>query len=152
MGLVATFLGLNFSAFLFGLVAGFLTDRWGSQRTLLAAASAFFLTLLALGLTKNFWVFVALSLVGGGFGFAGIWTAARKRVVELAPAAEVGAYFGLYNLTTKVSVVMSLIFSILADRFGFQVALLSLALPCGLGLLFLWFASERQSFFRILRN
>ena len=135
--LMFIFLGLNFSAFLGGLAAGFLTDRWSSKNTLLVSVLSLFGTLLILGLTKNLPVFVMVSLIGGGFGFAGIWTAGRKCVVELAPPEEVGRYFGLYNLTTKVSVIWNLIFSGLADRFGFPSALLSLCLPSGIGLFFL---------------
>lgn len=138
--LVAVFLGVNFSAFLAGFLAGFMTDRFGSEKTLLAAASALFVTLLTLGLSKNFWVFVTLSVAGGGFAFAGIWTAARKRVVELSPPGEIGEYFGIYNLTTKISVAGSLIFSMLADRFGFRSALLSLTIPAGVGVSLLWFS------------
>lgn len=138
--LVFIFLGFNLSAFFFGLVAGFLTDRWGAHKTLLAAGAALFITLLALGFTKDLRIFSVLSLVGGASGLAGIWTAGRKRVVELAPASKVGEYFGLYNLTTKISVVGSLIFSFLADQFGWPVALFSLSLPSGLGLFLLWLA------------
>jgi UMF1 family MFS transporter len=142
--LTIIFLGLNLGAFLFGFVAGFFTDRAGSHKTLLAASASLFVTILALGLTRNLWVFVAVALTGGAFGLAGTWTAARKRVLELAPAEEVGEYFGLYNLTTKISVAGSLIFSILADRFGFQVALLSLTIPSGLGLFLLWKAGSEK--------
>lgn len=140
--IIAIFLALNFSAFVFGLAAGKLTDRAGSHRTLFCAALGLFLTIVGLGFAKNLWSFAAVSLVGGGFGFAGIWTAGRKRVLELVPPEEVGEYFGLYNLTTKVSVVGSLVFSILADRFGFQAALLSLVLPSGLGVLLLWMSDS----------
>ena len=138
--LVATFLALNLSAFLFGFLAGFLTDSWGAEKTLLAAVGAFFLTLFGLALSSSYEIFLVLSLTGGAFGLAGNWTAARKRVLELVPNEEVGEYFGLYNLTTKISVTSSLIFSILADRFGFRVALLSQLLPSGLGLMFLCLA------------
>ncbi len=140
--LMVIFLGLNLGAFLLGFVAGFFTDRVGSHKTLLAAAASLFVTIVALGLTQNLWIFVAVALTGGAFGLAGTWTAARKRVVELAPKEAVGEYFGLYNLTTKISVAGSLIFSILADRFGFQVALLSLTIPSGLGLFLLWSAGK----------
>jgi UMF1 family MFS transporter len=140
--LILLFLGLNLSAFLLGFVAGWMTDRWGAHPTFLAAAASLFATFVALGLTRNFWVFAGLSLTGGAFGLAGVWTAARKRLVDLAPPEAVGEYFGLYNLTTKISVAGSLVFSFLADRFGFQVALLSQALPSGLGLLFLWLARD----------
>ena len=142
--LVLVFLSFNFSAFLFGLVAGILINRWGSRKTFLLAALALFITILGLGLTRNFRLFVLGGVLGGGFSFAGIWTAGRKRVVELAPSEEVGIYFGFYSLTTKISVFFSLIFSLLADRFGFQTALLTLAIPSGLGFSVLFFANSSQ--------
>ena len=135
--LMSVFLGLNFGSFVFGLAAGLLTDRWGSSRVLNLAVGSLTLTILALGLVKHFEVFALIGILGGGFGFAGIWTAGRKRVVELSPPGEVGGYFGFYNLTTKISVVWSLLFSILADRLGFQAALLSLVIPAALGWLLL---------------
>lgn len=141
--LIAVFLALNFSAFVFGLAAGPLTDRWGSRKTLLAASAMLSVTLLMLGLTQNFLIFTVLGCIGGGAAFAGIWTAGRKRVVELASAKEVGVYFGLYNLTTKVSVASSLLFSILADQWGYRPALLSLTLPSIAG--FLLLISSRSS-------
>jgi len=135
--LMNVFLGLNFGSFVFGLAAGPWTDRWGSGKVLKLAVASLTLTILVLGLVKDFEVFSLVGILGGGFGFAGIWTAGRKRVVELSPPGEVGGYFGFYNLTTKISVVWSLFFSILADRWGFQAALLSLVIPSGLGLFFL---------------
>lgn len=141
--LLYVFLGFNLSAFFFGLISGALTDRWGSRKTFLAAAAALFLTILGLALTNSFRLFAMGGLIGGGFSFAGIWTAGRKRLVELAPPDEVGSYFGLYNLTTKISVIFSLIFSVLADRFGFPTALLTLSIPSGVGVLFLLFAKNR---------
>lgn len=136
--LVVLYLTLNFSAFLCGLLAGFLTDRVGTQRILLASALSLFVTFLALGLSTNLWIFTGFAITGGAFSLAGVWTAGRKRVVEFAPLDSVGEYFGLYNLTTKVSVVGSLVFSLLADRLGFRAALLSGLVPTGLGLFFLW--------------
>ena len=143
--LILIFLGMNFSAFLFGFVAGIFTDRVGSQKTLLAAVGAFFVTLFILALTNRLWIFVAGGLLGGGFGFAGVWTAGRKWLLEWAPPNQVGEYFGLYNLTTKVSVVGSLIFSLLADGLGFHAALLSLVVPSGIGFIFLWRAARNSS-------
>lgn len=140
--LVTTFLSLNFSAFLFGVIAGLLTDKWGAHKTLLTASGALCLTLLVLALAQNFPLFVTASLLGGGFAFSGIWTGGRKRVLEFAPAGEEGEYFGFYNLTTKISVVFSLVFSLLADHFGFRAALASLILPSALGFCLLWFSSE----------
>lgn len=143
--LILVFLGLNAAAFIFGLLAGPLTDRWGASRVVKAAALSLFVTIVTLGLTRNFWIFIGVGLTGGAFSFSGMWTAARKRVVELAPEEAVGEYFGLYNLTTKISVAGSLVFSLLADRFGFQAALLSQALSAGLGVLCFAAASRRSA-------
>ena len=143
--LLITYLTFNFTAFLFGFVAGKLTDRWNAHKVLLLAALSLFVTVVLLVLMKSFWAFVILSLTGGSFGFSAAWTAGRKRVIEWSPGGEVGEYFGLYNLTTKISVVGSLIFSILADRFGFRPALLSLAFPSGLGIIFLWLSGRNRS-------
>jgi len=63
-------------------------------------------------------------------------------VVELAPPEAIGKYFGLYNLTTKISVAGSLVFSILADRFGYEAALFAQAVPSAIGLVFLWRARK----------
>lgn len=144
-GLLTVFLGLNLGAFGFGFVAGWLTDRWGSRRTVILAAASLFMTILILSATGNFYVFAGVSLTGGAFSLAGIWTAARKRVVELSPAGEIGEYFGLYNLTTKISVVGSFVFSVLADQVGFRIALLSQAISSGLGLFFLLRSQYRFS-------
>ena len=143
--LVALYLALNFSAFLFGLLAGFLTDRVGSRKVLLASAVSLFITFLALGLSPDFRTFAGFALTGGAFSLAGVWTAGRKRVVEFAPKERLGEYFGFYNLTTKISVAGSLVFSLLADRFGFRVALLSGVFPSGLGLVFLWLSSNPRN-------
>ncbi len=143
--LMMIYLAFNFTAFLFGFAAGKLTDRWNAHKVLLGAAVSLFLTVILLGLTGSLWAFVVLALTGGSFGFAAVWTAARKRVVELSPSNAIGEYFGLYNLTTKISVAGSLVFSILADRFGFRLALLSLAFPSGVGFLFLWLSRKARA-------
>lgn len=140
-GLVTAFLSLNFSAFFFGVIAGVLADTWGAGQTFLVSSAVLFVTLCILALAPSFAIFVTVSLLGGGFAFAGIWTSGRKRVLEFCSPAEAGEYFGLYNLTTKISVVFSLIFSLLADRFGFRAALASLILPSGIGTLLLWLSS-----------
>ncbi len=142
--LILIFLGLNFCAFLFGFAAGFLTDRYGSQKIFLLSALSLLVTFLSLGLSRDLKTFIAASFTAGAFALAGVWTAGRKRLIELAPPDAVGEYFGLYNLTTKISVIGSLVFSILADRYGFRIALLSGMIPSGLGAIFLWLGREKR--------
>ncbi len=73
----------------------------------------------------------------GAFGLAGIWTAGRKVVVQLAPRERSGEYFGLYGLTTKLSVVGNLTFMLVLSAAGLRVALLVQIVPAVIGLLLL---------------
>ncbi|MBI3307735.1 MAG: MFS transporter, partial [Candidatus Omnitrophica bacterium] len=127
--LIYLMMALNASAFLAGILAGFLTDRWGAMKTMLLSAAVLSVTLAILAMVQNFKIFIAVSLIGGAFAIAGIWTAGRKVLIEKAPAQNVGEYFGLYGLTTKISVIGSLVFSIAADLAGFRTALWLLVFP-----------------------
>lgn len=128
---------LNLAAFIAGLVLGIFTDRAGAIHVLTCAAACLAITLALCALSPGFQIFVAVTLVGGSLAIAGIWTAGRKVLIELAEPARLGEYFGVYGLTTKVSVVSSLVFSLLADHSGFRTALASLILPASAGLILL---------------
>ncbi len=129
---------VNFSAFLWGLAAGWLTDRIGASKTMALASASLFACLAVLVTAKNFPAFMACALTAGAFAIAGIWTAGRKVLIELAPEKDLGGYFGLYGMTTKISVFASLGFSILADWTGFGRALAFLLFPAGAGFIFLF--------------
>ena len=135
--LISFLTALNASAFFMGILAGILTDRWGAARTLTLSSALLAVTLAILAITPSFPVFLAANLTGGAFAIAGIWTAGRKRLVDLAPPEDLGGTFGLYGLVTKVSVVGSLLFSIIADLAGFRQALWILVFSAGLGCFFL---------------
>ncbi len=130
-------MGVNASAFLTGLICGVLTDKLKSSTLLVIAAAALALNLIALVLMPSFAAFTAVCLTLGAFSISGIWTAGRKRVVELAPQEDLGAYFGIYNLTTKFSIISNLLFSVAAGKFGFRPALLALTIPAMASLFFL---------------
>ncbi|MFO1030336.1 MAG: MFS transporter [Planctomycetota bacterium] len=130
-------LGLCFSAlaFGFGLVLGSVTDR-RPLAVMLGSVVA-----LGLALGGGAWfgggdtTWFTITLVGGGaFGMAGIWTAGRKLLLQLAPPDRVGEYFGLYGITVKVSVLGSTLYGMLADAFGSVPALLAQLAPLLLGL------------------
>ncbi|MDD5671540.1 MAG: MFS transporter [Candidatus Omnitrophica bacterium] len=131
--LVMVLTGVNCGAFLAGLVTGRLTDRLGALRVLCLAAAALVVTLILLAWVPSFALFVAVSVTTGAFAIAGIWTAGRKALIDLCPAEKIGEYFGIYGLTTKISVLGSLLFSIIADQAGFRMALSALLLPAGMG-------------------
>ncbi len=136
--LISLLLAVNTSAFFMGLLAGFLTDRLGGLKVMILATIVLALSLGTLAVLPDFFSFAAVSILGGAFAIAGIWTAGRKALIELAQPAKVGEYFGLYGLTTKISVIGSLIFSMVADGAGFRLALWTLVVPASMGVLFLW--------------
>lgn len=130
-------LGLCFSglAFGFGLLLGRTTDR-RPLAVMLASVAALGLALVGgacFGGGDTTWF--TITLVGGGaFGMAGIWTAGRKLLLQLAPPDRVGEYFGLYGVTVKVSVLGSTLYGVLADAFGSVPALVAQLAPLLLGL------------------
>ena len=131
-------LGLAFSAlaFAFGLLQARWTDRH-PLRVLRASTLALAMALVGgacFGGGDTTWF--TLTLVGGGaFGMAGVWTAGRKVLLLLAPKDQVGAYFGLYGITVKISVLGSTTYGLIADRAGSVPALLAQVAPLLLGLL-----------------
>lgn len=138
--LVHLVLGINLFAFLTGIFFGLLTDRFGAMRMMIISAGLLVVTLFGLGMVRDFPSFMAVCMLGGASAIAGIWTSGRKALIEFAPKSKVGEYFGLYGLTTKISVLGSLIFSILADWVGFRPALLALIFPASVGFLLLIFS------------
>jgi len=85
------------------------------------------------------WVPLAFFLslgVFGSLGLAGIWTAGRKVLIDLAPRERLGEYFGLYGITTKLSVFGGWVFTALLDAHTAPIAMLS---QIAVGLLALWF-------------
>lgn len=146
--LIKLMMAVNASAFIFGILTGILTDKAGSMKTLVFSSLVLALTLAGLVFAVNFQAFAVLTCLGGSLAIAGIWTAGRKALVEFAPTEKLGQYFGLYGLTTKISVLGSTIFSILADTIGFEIALLSLAVPAALGTFLLFLSGRRIKTFR----
>lgn len=135
--LIETILALNFSAFIFGIIAGKMTDRLGYKTVLISAGGALAVLLTAAASSHSFfWVRIFI-LLFGGYAAAGIWTAGRKGVVELSPPGRVGEFFGLYGFTSKVSAIGSTLLSLFADIFDFRIAVASQLVSVALGLFFL---------------
>jgi MFS transporter, UMF1 family len=138
-------LSLNVLALLFGVLLGFMTDRFGSLRTLRFAAGCLVLGLLgaAFGGGNSLMIYLFGICGFGALGLAGIWTAGRKLLIELSPREKLGEYFGLYGITLKLSVIGSSVFGIVYDQAtrisgddltGWKVALAMQAVPLLLGL------------------
>ena len=147
--LILFLMAINLSAFLMGILCGFLTDRLGAMKTLLLASGALACGLAALALSKTLIIFILATLSLGAFGIAGVWTSGRKVLIELAPKSQLGEYFGLYGLTTKVSILGNLAFAVVADLAGFRSALWMFVFPACVGWVFLFlsyrFKSTEQS-------
>jgi len=121
---------------------GWLNDRIGPKRTLLAVLSAWVVGLLILALVLEPVPFlVAGAILGAGLG--GVVVTDRLLLMRLAPPERIGAMLGIYGLVGKLSAVIGpvLYASIVAallpilDRGAYQVAIASL-----LGLLAIGFA------------
>ncbi len=140
---------LNIAAFISGILMGYLSDRYKAKYPMMVAAALLGLTLLTAGVLaeeRYFPIVNAVVVLCGGLGLAGIWAAGRKCLLDLAPPDQVGAYFSLYVISQKVSVIGSLTFFTLADVFSYRVAILSqvaLLLP-GLILIFIFRYPERN--------
>lgn len=137
----------SLAAFFMGLLTGVLSDKIRALPTLLLSVGALMITTIALTIVPSFQGFILISLLLSTFAMAGIWTAGRKALLELAPKENVGEYFGFYGLTTKVSVIGNLVFSLVADAAGFKPALRVLLFPATAGFLFLatcWFLKSKE--------
>ncbi|MCA8916096.1 MAG: MFS transporter [Planctomycetes bacterium] len=141
-------LSLNVLALVFGITLGFMTDRWGSLRVLRLSAAFLALGLIgaAVGGGFNLTLYLAGICGFGALGLAGIWTAGRKLLIELSPRERLGEYFGLYGITTKLSVLGSAVFGLVFDTvsaktgndlYGWKAALSLQAAPLLFGLLLL---------------
>jgi len=139
-------LAMSASAFVLGMGMGWLTDRLGPKRTLLTAAASLLLCVIVAGTFRHPAILLPVILIFGSGGLAGMWTAGRKWLLEVAPAEKVGEFFGLYGVTVKLSVFGCTIFAGLADWTGsYRVALLSQLVPLIIGIGFLAVARPQRA-------
>lgn len=127
---------------------GFLVDRYGPKRTLIAVLISWIVGLvlgvLSLGLsgtTPGMGLFViAGAILGSGLG--GVQVADRVFMIRLSPPDRLGEFFGLYGLVGKGSqVVGQLLYGVILFLFfdtmgngAYQLAILSLLVTMGIGL------------------
>jgi UMF1 family MFS transporter len=124
---------------LLALVAGLAVGRWTDRAPLAVMRSGG--VALGFALLGGAWfggrspLGYLLTLVAlGAYGLSAIWTAGRKVIVLLAPPAQLGAYFGLYGITLKLSVLGSVGYGLISDRHGAVPAMLVQGVPLLLGL------------------
>ena len=132
---------LTTAAIIFGVVIGAWANRGSGLRPLRFSGWCLVVALAggAVFGGRHATGYVLTMAVVGAIGLAGIWTAGRKVLLVLAPPEKVGEYFGLYGITTKLSVIGSTVFGLLSDLFGLRVAICSQAgfLIAGLAFLYL---------------
>jgi MFS transporter, UMF1 family len=157
MGLTATqFILLSLMLTVVAIVTsffwGWLADRWGPKRALIAVLASWsvglFLGIVALGFpgtTQGIVLFViAGAILGSGLG--GVQVTDRVLMVRLSPPARLGEFFGIYGLVGKASqVIGSLLYGLIVflfvDRLGngaYQIAVLSLFGTMLIGLWLVW--------------
>jgi UMF1 family MFS transporter len=84
------------------LLAGFLVDRVGPKRVLIAVLSVCAPTLALTGLIGTSWMmWIAGPVTGATLGT--IWTADRVLMMRLTTPESRGEFFGVYNLVGKIS-------------------------------------------------
>ena len=141
---------LTVVAIVMSFVWGWLVDRLGPKRTLIAVLASWAVGLIlggvAIGFGPNGIVpfLIAGAILGSGLG--GVQVADRVLMVRLSPPDKIGEFFGIYGLVGKGSqVVGQLLYGatifLLVDTIGngaYQVAVLSLLVTMLIGLWLIW--------------
>ncbi len=147
---VYVLLSLTLVAIVMSFVWGWLADRIGPKRTLVAVLMSWAVGLviggLAMGLGESGFIpfVIAGAILGSGLG--GVQVADRVLMVRLSPPDRIGEFFGIYGLVGKGSQVIGialygLILLLLFDTLGngaYQVAVLSLLVTMVIGLWLVW--------------
>jgi MFS transporter, UMF1 family len=160
-------LALTLVAIVMSFAWGWLADRAGPRRTLIAVLISWAVGLVigSLSLSLNgtdpltggpapSTAGLVLFLLAGailGSGLGGVQVADRVFMVRLSPPARVGEFFGVYGLVGKASQVIgqavySILVFVLLDSLGvvaYQIAILSLIVTMLIGLWLVWPVSDR---------
>ncbi len=132
-GALSVLLLLTVVAVLASFGWGFVSDRWGPKRTLVAVLVTWAIGFVIIGVFLNPVAFyIAGAILGSGLG--GVAVSDRLLLMRLAPPERLGEMFGLYGLVGKASAVVGplvyglIVSSLLAtlDRGAYQVAIFSL--------------------------
>lgn len=147
---VLVLLSLTLVAIAMSFVWGWLADRQGPKRTLVAVLISWAVGLLLGGVAMGFGPggFVLFLVAGAilGSGLGGVQVADRVLMVRLSPPDKIGEFFGIYGLVGKGSQVVGqtlygIILFVLLDSMGsgaYQVAVLSLLVTMLIGLWLIW--------------
>jgi MFS transporter, UMF1 family len=123
---------LSVTAMLGGLVVGRVADR-APVRTYVIATTALVTALVGTALFPSSPLATGWLVLAGGVGIAAVWTVGRQLVLRVTPPEHYGEALGLYGVTTKASIVGTVVFVVLADNVGFSVAILTEAATLAAG-------------------
>ncbi len=133
----------TFFAMAGSIFSGFISDYLGHKRCLVAVFMLWVICFLGGTFAKDIYFYWFIGAVTG-VALGSTWVVGRALVIRLVPQEKIGEIFGLYNLVGYISAIAGAIFwglilLILAPygEWGYRVALLSLILFMGLGLIFL---------------
>jgi UMF1 family MFS transporter len=143
-------LGLTLVAIAMSFAWGWLADRIGPKRTLLAVLASWAVGLVIGGVAIGFGpaglgpFLLAGAILGSGLG--GVTVADRVLMIRLSPPQRIGEFFGLYGMVGKGSQVIGqllygLILFLFLDRIGigaYQLAVLSLLATMIIGVWLIW--------------
>ena len=136
-------IALAMTAMAGGLVLGRLADRHSPTRLYLFCGLGLVAALLGVAFFPGRWVPRIGLVIGGGVATAAIWSIGRQMLMRLAPLERQGAYFGLYGVTVKVSILGTWMFAEISDRWSFKPAILMEAAMLVVGLV-LFFRLDRR--------
>jgi UMF1 family MFS transporter len=144
------------SAVVGSAVCGWLVDRWGAKRLLLAVLAGWIVSLSMVLATSSQGIFwVAGSLIGIFLG--GTWTASRPLMIALVPEKMLGEFFGLYAFSGKAAAILGpLIWGLVVvgcsalGIFKYKLAVGSLLVLFLIGLIILWFVPEPKRYQTVL--
>lgn len=122
-------IGLSVAGTVAGFAAGRLCDRVGAHRILVAAILALAAVAAIDSMSTDREFAIRATVVGGGFGAAGIWLAGRRMLVDLAPPERIGEFMGILGITRKASVFGTILLATLADARDWRYAILALVAP-----------------------
>ncbi len=117
-----------------GLTIGRLVDRFGPRNTQMGVLSVWLVSLTMVAIiawldlpSALFWLIAVLL----GIALGGLWTADRPLMLQLAPPAQLGEYYGLYYMIGRFAAVMGpLLWAIIVTGLGWgrPVAVAGLAI------------------------
>jgi len=122
-------IGLSLAGSVAGFVAGRACDSIGPSRVLLAAALSLAAVATVDSVTADRTLAIRVTVIGGGFGAAGIWLAGRRMLVDLAPPERLAEHMGILGITRKASVFGTVVLATLADSRDWRYAILALVVP-----------------------